>query len=147
MAKRRTELTRELVDAYCRVLDKTTPAIAASAVGVSAKQMQAWLEAGQDVNCTDETLLYLAEREGAVQAGGTRGRILASLIDAAEVEPRIALEVAKMLMPSLTAPKQVELTAKVNVAPAVDYSKLSDDELKVLQDAETIRLRLTSGDV
>lgn len=149
MPRKRVELTRELVDAYCRALDKTTPQIAASVVGVSHRRMQSWLEQAADPECEDETLQYLLAQEAAVQSdpNRTRGRLMKSLFDAAEVEPKVALELAKMLMPSLNAPKQLEVKATVGPAtPRLDLSKATDAQLQALEAAEAVRLALTAGD-
>ncbi len=146
--KPRVELTPELIANYCRALDKTTPQIAASVVGVSPRQIKAWLDAGASDDATDLERELLAA-EAAVQSGGTRGRLMKQLFDAAEVEPKVALELAKMLMPSLVAPKQIDVTATVGPAtPRVDWSRASDEQLMLAEQyAKTVAaLSADAGD-
>jgi hypothetical protein len=147
MPRKRVELTRELVDAYCRALDKTTPQIAASVVGVSHRRLQGWLEAATDPECDDELLLYLLAEESKVQSSGTRGKLMKNLFEAAEVEPKIAIELAKMLMPSLTQPKQLEVKATVGPAtPRIDWSRASDEQLKIAEEYARTVAQLSAGD-
>jgi hypothetical protein len=146
--KRKSALSSELIDIYCRILDAATQEVAAGAIGFSVRTIGDWISKGQDPDCEDELLIELADKHAAVMSGGNRRTIMEVWREHSLDDPKAAMEYAKATIPSLNVPKtqKVDMTVSA-VKPPSDaaYAELSDEEVAAMAALERARLKRLSG--
>ncbi len=132
------QLTSELIDVYCKVLDMpSTPGQAAAVIGFSEKTVKAYIAAGEDEDCTDPLLLELARKNAKVMAGGTRAALTKVGMELALAgEPKMLIQMMKYI-PNIEPATNIKLEAthELKKEPR-NYSALSDAELIALDAME-----------
>ncbi len=146
--KTRKDLTKEDVDQICAYMDvPMTLEDACKVVGYGPRAIKNWIELGEDPDCDDELLRYLATNVAYWQTHGKRGELMSLAMAQAVAEPKMAMFMIERLMPNMTLTKNIKVDATVAPkAPSIDYSKATDEQIAALKAAEEIKLLLGSGD-
>lgn len=146
--RRKEMLTRELIDVYARVLNDATQEVAANAIGFSVRTIANWIAKGQDEECEDELLIYLADVHAYVMANGNRKTAMEVWREHTLDDPKAAMEYAKAVIPSLNVPKvqKIDLNATANRAPSdAAFAEYSEEEIAAMAHLERLKLKRLSG--
>ena len=138
---RPTKLTKELTEKICRAVKAGShPAVAARSVGVGESTYYRWMEEGRAEEKGLRREFYeavkLAEAEGEVRA-------VAHLAAAAPTDWRASLALLERRHPHRWLRRPGTVPAAPEERPIVDLSKLSDQQIRHL---EEISARLTDPD-
>lgn len=145
MGGRRKHITSEQIDAFCRALDQpTTFEVACAIIGFPARTIRDWINKGEDQDCTDEVLMELSAKYAQVMAGGNRGALMKLNLEHAVDDPKTAIALTQMLIPSTNITKNMKIEASVEAKPAaaIPYHLATDEEIAILEQAERIKNRL-----
>lgn len=146
--RKKSQLTPELIEVYGRVLNQATQEIAANAIGFSLRTISSWIAKGQEEDCQDELLIRLADVHAFVMANGNRKATLDVLREHSVDDPKTAVELAKMTIPSVNVPKvqKIDLTATSAKPPsAAEFDSYSDEEIELMAALERARLKRLGG--
>lgn len=146
---RRIRLTEELIQVYGRVYNQGTQEMACSAIGMSVRTVQDWIDKAREEDCDDELLMLLRDTHDAVTHGGNRAAMFKLNMEHAVDDPKTAVEMMKIMIPSANPVKTFKADIKVTAQKAPDTSHLegmSDEEILILDALERARAkRLGSG--
>lgn len=145
---RRVPLTVELVEVYGRIYNQGTQAMACAAIGKSLRTVQDWINKAREDDCEDELLLLLRDTHDAVESGGNRATIFALNMEHAIDDPKTALELLKVMVPSTQVTKQVKIDANLTAHKAPDMTHLdnmSDEEILLKDAFERAQLKRLNG--
>jgi hypothetical protein len=148
--KRRSkaQLTSELIDTYCRILNQNTLEGAAQAIGFSPRTIADWVTKGQDPDCTDERLIELAEKQAYVMTNGNRKTMIEIGFEHMLDDPKMAMFMMERMMPGFNPPKtqKIDMAVSATKAPSEkEFEGMSDEEVAAMAHLERLKLKRLAG--
>lgn len=147
--KRKEQLTSELIDTYCRVLNQGTKEMAATAIGFSPRTIHDWVLKGQDPDCEDSILIELAEKQAYVMTNGNRKVMFEVGLEHMLDDPKMAMFMMERMMEGFNPPKAQKIEVNTNIAKPPSEAHLdgmSDEEVLLTAALERARLKRLAGE-